>query len=337
MKNETSHNIEWEIISKYLSGEMSEEEKAAFEKLIDSNSEYAQIVAASEKDLNLIEDYIEIKDKYNADFAWNKVNSRITNNAKNTPTIPLFASNKFKKVLQFAAMIIVVIGLGLLSNKVYNEYLSPYQTFISQANESNKTIELADGSKITLNGEAKLVYPRKFNPDTRSVSLEGEAFFAIAKDPYKAFIITAKGAEIKVLGTSFNVIASDEKVEVLVESGKVQFSDISNQEESVILEKGDFAILKENSMNKTLMNDDNYLSWKTQKMIFREMQLRDVAKVIERTYHVQIKFESEDIAIQEINTTFDKDPLNDVLNNICMSFSLTYEKKGQIITFKKGI
>ena len=337
MKNETSHNIEWENISKYLNGEMSEEERTAFEKLIDSDSEYAQIVAASEKDLNLIEDYVEIKDKYNADFAWNKVNSRIAANTNNAPTIPLLVNNRFKKVLQFAAMIVVVVGLGLVSNKVYNDYLSPYQTFISKANESNKTIVLADGSKVTLNGEARLVYPRKFNSDTRNVSLEGEAFFAITKDPNKAFIITAKGAEIKVLGTSFNVIADDYKVEVLVESGKVQFSNINKQEESVILEKGDFAILKENSLNKTLMNDDNYLSWKTQKMIFREMPLKDVAKVIERTYHVHIKFESEDIAREKINTTFNQDHLNDVLSNICLTFSLTYEKKGSTIIFKKGI
>lgn len=331
MKNETSHNIEWEIISKYLSGEMSEEEKVAFKKVIDSNPEYAQIVAASEKDLGLVEDVMQIREQYNADIAWNKVNGQITNR-KNGKKITLNA----KKILQFAAMIIVVIGLGLISNKVYNDYLSPYQTFISQANESNKSIVLADGSTVTLNGEAKLVYPRKFNDDTRNVSLEGEAFFDIAKNPNKAFIITAKNAEIKVLGTSFNVIAKDDKVEVLVKTGKVKFSEINNKE-SVILEKGDFAILKESLLSKSLMNDDNYLSWKTQKMVFRRMELKEVAKVIERTYHVQIQFESDEIAKEKINTTFDQESLSHVLNNICMSFNLTYEKKGQTIILKKGI
>lgn len=331
MKNETSHNIEWEIISKYLSGEMSEEEKAAFKKVIDSNPEYAQIVAASEKDLGLVEDVMQIKEQYNADIAWNKVNGQITNK-KSGKKIPLNA----KRVLQFAAMIIVVIGLGLISNKVYNDYLSPYQTFISQAHESNKSIVLADGSTIILNGEAKLVYPRKFNDVTRNVSLEGEAFFDIAKNPNKAFIITAKDAEIKVLGTSFNVIAKDDKVEVLVKSGKVKFSEINNKE-SVILEKGDFAILKESLLSKSLMNDDNYLSWKTQKMVFRSMELKEVAKVIERTYHVQIQFESDEIEKKQISTTFDQESLSHVLNNICMSFNLTYEKKGQTIILKKGI
>lgn len=331
MKNETSHNIEWEIISKYLNGEMSEEEKSAFKKVIDSNSEYAQIIDASEKDLGLVEDVMQIREQYNADIAWNKVNDQLTNK-KIGKKITLNA----KRILQFAAMIIVVIGLGLISNKVYNDYLSPYQTFISQAHESSKTIVLADGSTITLNGEAKLVYPRKFNADTRNVSLEGEAFFDIAKNPNKAFIITAKGAEIKVLGTSFNVIAKDDKVEVLVESGKVKFSEINNKE-SVILEKGDFAILKESLLSKSLMNDDNYLSWKTQKMVFRSMELKEVAKVIERTYHVQIQFESNEIEKEQISTTFDQESLNHVLSTICMSFNLTYEKKGQTIILKKGI
>jgi ferric-dicitrate binding protein FerR (iron transport regulator) len=314
---------------------MSEEERAAFEKLIDSNSEYAQIVAASEKDLDLVEDVIQIREKYNSDHAWNQVNSRIS--TPDSKTTRFISNHNFKRFVQFAAMIVVVIGLGLISNKIYNDYLSPYQTIISQASDSNKTVVLEDGSVVTLNGEAKLVYPRKFNSDTRNVSLEGEAFFDIAKNPTKAFIITAKGAEIKVLGTSFNVIANDNKVEVLVESGKVQFSEINNDEESVILEKGDFAVLKENSLNKTLMNDDNYLSWKTQKMVFRSMPLKDVAKVIERTYRVKVEFESQDIANEEITTTFNQDPLNRVLNNICMSTNLTYEKKGQTITIKKGI
>ncbi|NOU58590.1 FecR family protein [Marinifilum caeruleilacunae] len=335
MKNETSHNIEWESISKYLSGEMSEEERTAFEKLIDSNSEYAQIVAASEKDLGLVEDVIQIREKYNSDHAWNQVHSRISK--PDNKNMSILANQNFKRVLQFAAMIVLVIGLGLVSNKVYKDYLSPYKTFISKAEDSSKTIVLADGSTVTLNGEAKLVYPKKFNSATRNVSLEGEAFFDIAKNPEKAFIITVKGAEIKVLGTSFNVIAQEDKVEVLVESGKVQFSELENNEESVILEKGDFAVLKENSLNKTLMNDDNYLSWKTQKMVFRGMPLKDVAKVIERTYRVKVEFESNDIANEKINTTFIQDPLNVVLTNICMSKSLTYEKKGQTITIKKGI
>ena len=334
MKNETSHSIEWENISKYLSGEMNAEERTAFEKLIDSNPEYAQIVAASEKDLSLVKDVMQIRKEYNADIAWNKVNSRIS--SPDTKNRLLWANSNLKRVIQLAAMIVVVIGLGLISNKVYKDYLSPYKTFISKAHESSKSIILSDGSTVTLNGEAKLFYPRKFKADTRNVSLEGEAFFDIAENPNKAFTITAKGAEIKVLGTSFNVIANDNKVEVLVESGKVQFSEINN-EKSVILEKGDFAILKENSLNKTLMNDDNYLSWKTQKMVFRGMQLKDVAKVIERTYHVQVQFESDDIASENINTTFDQDPLNDVLDRLCMSLSLTYEKKGNTVTFKKGI
>lgn len=333
MKHETSHNIEWESISKFLSGEMSEEENAAFKKLIDSNAEYAQIVAASEKDLNLINDYNQINEDYNANYAWNKVYSRISNKK----SISIFTNKKFKQFIQFAAMLLIVVGLGLVSSKIYYNYLSPYQSFVSHKNESNKSIVLADGSTITLNGEAKLIYPRKFNSATRNVSLEGEAFFSITKNPDKAFVINAKAAEIKVLGTSFNVIADDDKVEVLVESGKVRFSEINNTEKAVFLEKGDYAILKENLLSKSLMNDDNYLSWKTQKMVFRSMPLKDVAKVIERTYHVSIQFENEDIAKEEINTTFDQESLNHVLDNICLSFRLSYEKKGNTILLKKGI
>ncbi|WP_421919218.1 FecR family protein [Marinifilum sp.] len=331
MKNETPHKINWENISSYLNGEMNKEDKAAFKKLIDSNPEYAKIVAASEKDLNWVEEVMHIRKQYNTNNAWNKVCKQISD--RNSGNSIYLNANS---IVRFAAMIVVVIGLGLISNTIYNKHLTTYQTFISQVHDSNKSIVLADGSTVTLNGKAKLVYPGKFEASARIVSLEGEAFFDITKNPNKAFIIAVKGAEIKVLGTSFNVIAKDDKIEVLVESGKVQFSEIDNNKESVMLEKGDFAILKENSLNKTLMNDDNYLSWKTKKMVFRGMQLKNVAKVIERTYHVSVQFESDDIARENINTTFDQDPLKDVLDRLCMSLNLSYEKKGQTIIFKKG-
>jgi len=334
MINETSHNIEWEKISKYLNGEMSIEERIAFEKLIDSNSEYAQIVAASEKDLDLIDELKEIETNFNADNAWTSVKSKISKRDYNQSNNSIKANFTFKKVLQLAAMIVIVIGLGLASFSAYNKYMSSYKSYALEMNSNSQSITLPDGSIVTLNGGAELKYPIGFTKEKRQVYLSGEAFFDIVKNPKKPFIIIAEGAEIKVLGTSFNVIANNSKVEVLVESGKVQFSGIKNPTNSLILEKGDFGILSENSIEKTVIRDDNYLSWKTHKMIFKEMQLKDVAKVIERTYQVSIKFENDSIAKNPINTAYDNDPLNRVLDNICLTYNLTYEKNGSQIVIK---
>jgi len=339
MREKKSHKIEWEIISKYLSGEMSAEEKLAFEKLIDSNPEYAEIVAASDKDLGLIHEVNEIQQKFNVDSAWSAVKLNLSDLKKENASrvIPVFSLQNAKKLTQIAAMLIITIGLCFASYRIYTNKLTTYQSISSEINESGKSIILADGSIVTLNGKSELVYKKSFTENERRVKLTGEAFFTIAKNPAKPFIISVDKAEVKVLGTSFNVNASNKQVEVLVETGKVQFSLTKEPTNKIILEKGDFGILQEDFLRKTAQNDENYLSWKTQLMVFKAMSLHDVAKVINRTYQVNIEF--TDTAIQNllITTSFNQTPLNDVLENLCRPHNLTYEKNGHQILLKKNL
>lgn len=339
MKENTSHKIEWEIISKYLSGEMSEEEKLAFKKLIDSNPRYAEIVSASDKDLSLIQEVNEVQQQFNVDVAWSTVRSNLSDPKKNTTSkvVPVFSLQNTRKLLQIAAMLVITIGLGFASYHIYTDKLAPYQSISSELNESGKSITLADGSIVTLNGKSKLVYERSFTGNTRQVKLTGEAFFTIAKNPAKPFIISVGNAEVKVLGTSFNVNASNKHVEVLVETGKVQFSLAKEPNNKIILEKGDFGILQDDLLEKIIQRDENYLSWKTQLMVFKAMSLQDVAKVINRTYQVNIEFNDTAIQNLPITTSFNQTPLTDVLENLCRPHNLTYEKNGHQIILKKEL
>ena len=102
----------------------------------------------------------------------------------------------------------------------------PGQSFQKQnAKGVKSTIELADGSKIWLNADSKVQYPALFNGSTREVYLNGEAFFDIAKNPSKPFIIHLSNGTVRVLGTSFNIKAYDNEpvVETSVATGKVAF------------------------------------------------------------------------------------------------------------------
>lgn len=339
MKNKTSHNVEWEIISKYLSGEMSEDERLAFEKLISSDPEYARIVAASDKDMYLVDEVNQIRDRFDTDSAWSNVKTRIikTPVEKTASYVSTFQLGNWRKFVQVAAMLIITIGIGLASYEIFTNNSGSYQNFTTQLNESGKSIVLEDGSKVTLNGQSKLIYPKSFKGNERKVELLGEAFFDIAKNPAKPFIISVKDAQIKVLGTSFNVNAANNHVEVLVETGKVQFSIAKDPSRNIILEKGDFGILQENELEKTILRDENYLSWKTQQLIFKNMELKSVARVIDRTYQVEIQFEDSTIMNLKINTTFTHEPLGVVLENLCRPFNLAYVKEGNKILIKKEL
>ena len=237
--------------------------------------------------------------------------------------------------MRVAASIIILLGIGLVSKIAYN-HLYSNKTFVCEMGETNKSITLDDGSVITLNANSKLIYPRKFGKNERRVELIGEAFFNISKNPNKAFIINAKNAEVKVLGTSFNINAATNTIEVLVKTGKVQFSSIDKPENKLILIPGDFASLQESILEKEINRDDNYLSWKTRRMIFRDTKLQEVAKVLDRTYHVQIHFQEAELKALPLTSTFDHDKLDNILNYMCSPFNLVYEKKGNQILIKKA-
>ena len=149
---------------------------------------------------------------------------------------------------------------------------------------------LSDGSVVALNRGSKLLFPKKFKGDIREVTIVGEAFFDVVPNPEKPFIINAGNAQVKVLGTSFNVCAypGSETVEVIVETGKVQVintqTDLPAENREVFLtpgEKGTF-YTENHLLEKTMNLDPNFLAWKTQSLVFTKVPLIDVVKSLEK-------------------------------------------------------
>ncbi len=332
MTKEFLHTLDWEIISKYLSDEMTESEREDFEAQVKVNPSYAEAIKASGKDLMHTDLYLA-NQTFDGEEAWANVKSKITKN-KNI-TFKIIKPSAFKTMFKIAASILILLGIGLLSQTTYN-HMYPNYTFVSGIYETNKSITLEDGSIITLNSNSKLIYPKVFKQNERSVELIGEAFFDIAKNPNKVFIIKAKNAEIKVLGTSFNINAATNKVEVLVKTGKVQFSAINKPSDKLILIPGDFASLDQSKLVKADSRDDNYLSWKTRQLILKNTKLQDVAEILNRTYQVNIRFQESELKNLRLNSTFDHDPLEYILDYMCITFNLVYEKKDNDILIKRA-
>jgi ferric-dicitrate binding protein FerR (iron transport regulator) len=122
--------------------------------------------------------------------------------------------------MRIAALFLIIAGAAIL----YYVLNSDQKIKNITAHADNKILKdtLPDGSVITLNKNASLVYPEKFKGDTRSVSLTGEAFFEISPNKEKPFVIGVNDVMVKVVGTSFNIRSSRGTTEVIVESGIVQ-------------------------------------------------------------------------------------------------------------------
>jgi ferric-dicitrate binding protein FerR (iron transport regulator) len=263
-------------------------------------------------------------EQFDTDKAWNKLYSKIEEDEPGV-TQQKIKPLRLNRKLAIAASITILMGLAGL-------YLSSQYGFVRVSNKSLAAhIEvLPDGSEVLLNAKSQITYRKYFGKNTREISLNGEAFFKVEKDETKPFIIQTQNSFVKVLGTSFNVNAKKEWVEVLVETGRVEVYNNSMHSEHVVLLPGDFAQLDgKNKIEKTLNSNENYLSWVNQKLVFQAMPLEQVVSHIMKTYYCTIELPDTSIANRKITSTFDNDTLDEVLKSIAIAFNLSVKKEGE--------
>ena len=153
-------------------------------------------------------------------------------------------------------------------------------------------LELSDGTKVWLNSDSELRFPVTFVGDRRSVEIEGEAYFEVAKDEGKPFHVLAKGVDIKVLGTSFNVMTYRGRTITTLVEGKVclTYKDesvlmVPDRQAEVIAETGKILMREVDARNFTL--------WKDGVFYFENAALETIAERLSQWYDVNIIFNDE--------------------------------------------
>lgn len=159
-------------------------------------------------------------------------------------------------------------------------------------------LTLMDGTRIWLNSNSKLRFPSEFGSGIRKVELKGEAFFEVAKDSVHPFVVNANKAQVKVLGTSFNVNAySDlnEIVTTLVE-GRVEVSDtlFGNKVKLLPNEQYRFNKLTGKTL-KQIVDTEIYTAWKDGRFVFENESLEDIMTRLSRWYNVDVSFLNESV------------------------------------------
>lgn len=165
------------------------------------------------------------------------------------------------------------------------------------ASNEMKEVNLPDGSKVWLNQDAQLSYAPEFKGDIRELQLKGEAFFDVARDENKPFIIQAGQGSVTVLGTSFLVNTSAKETEVLVKSGKVAYQATAEQE-PVLLTKNMKATYTVNTAVPTISQNVslNELAWQSKVLQFRGVALSTILKEVAEAYKVTIRLENKNLA-----------------------------------------
>jgi len=170
------------------------------------------------------------------------------------------------------------------------------------------TVTLSDGTIVSLNSGTTLRYPEQFGLNgKRSVYLSGEAFFEVSKDKKHPFMVNANKVDIEVLGTKFNISAYPENPTVnstLVE-GSIKMSEVENKANVVLLQPNQMATWNNNSKKIITKEVDAsfYNAWTKGEIAFKDTPFSTIAKIIQRTYDVEIINKNADLARQNFTGT----------------------------------
>ncbi len=202
-------------------------------------------------------------------------------------------------------------------------------------------VTMPDSSVVWLNRNSELVYNKKSYAKRRDVKFSGEGYFEIQPDSTNRFEIQTSNAKITVLGTRFNVKANprDSLTEVVVKSGKVRFTSNAGGakgKKEVILTAGEKGSTRINDIapEKKLADDPNYLSWKTHEFTFNNTNIRDIVKIINEIYDVNVILAQGDSENCNLTGQYSWQSIDDILNMLHIVLNIEVERNGNDIVIK---
>ena len=336
----------WNLVAKKLSGEASEEELRELGTLLRNSPELhypTQTIADlwnshqahdREEALAAFDRHLERMQSLGIDFA-----------AREEGT-----STKRPKILRkwiFSGVVMAMTFAGLfiflkIIKQSSNRSIQKNSSEIFANNGSKTKLLLPDGTQVWLNGGSKISYDKNYGNELREVSLTGEAFFDVIKNPEKPFLIHTGKIEIKVLGTAFNVRSyPDAKtIETSLIRGSVEVTFKDRPNEKVILKPNEKLIVvneETSTRSETVkkysakpLNEPivaishlNYLksdhsivetAWVQNKLSFQDESFKDLARDMERWYGVTIQFDDSNRDTLHFTGSFENETIQQALD-----------------------
>lgn len=295
-------------LAKWLNGELSEEELAEFKK----SDEYA-----SYQKLKEVSSTLKSPD-FDMDQAFERINEERMGQTPKVITL-----NPFKKFLKVAAVIAIMLAGSYF-------YLNTLDESISTQFAERTEVTLPDNSEIFLNADSQISYSKKNWDKERNVSLNGEAFFKVAKG--KKFTVATDHGTVAVLGTQFNVENRKSFFEVTCYEGLVSVA-FNNQETK--LPAGSSFLVINGKLVDTSQPKEAQPSWMNNESSFEGIPLEYVFAELERQFNVHVKTENINTALL-FTGTFNNTDLNMALKSISTPSQIHYKLEGDNVLFYAG-
>jgi len=271
-------------------------------------------------------------------------------------------------MLRYAAVFIlaVISTIFITGNREKGLLLADQKANSVTAPFGSRTyLELSDGTKVWLNSGSKLIYPGKFGNGSRSVSIEGEAYFEVAKDPGKPFIVNTSDLDIMVLGTTFNLknYPDEKNIETTVIEGSVKVvnkKSYSELKEEIILKPKEKATynkinnritvdnitevaevqkpVAQNTGKETFVPKEEVITaWKNEHLVFQRESLFEMARKLERWYGMTVIIDKRIPVSETYSGKFmNNETIYQVIEAINTITPLQTEVKGTTIYIRPG-
>lgn len=212
------------------------------------------------------------------------------------------------------------------------EWLRPVEMTTVTAQAETRTVILPDRTEVILNRYSTLTYPKDFRREARrEVSLQGGAYFEVAKDPSHPFVVETGEVQVEVLGTHFNVEAypRDREVRTTLLEGSVAVS-LPGRSQRLVLAPNERAVYHKASGNLTqesLPDAADDISWSHGQLNFRSQPLREIVRQLANTYQTDIRIADPTLAEYRLTATFDiGEGLTYILDLLQAAAGFTYQQ-----------
>jgi ferric-dicitrate binding protein FerR (iron transport regulator) len=260
-------------------------------------------------------------------------------------TLPAPSLRRFHSGWKYAAVAAVIAGVVFFTGIWQQKRLQTGNEMneIATRKGSRSNIRLTDGTQVWLNADSKLTYAASFSGKTREVVLTGEAYFDVAHDSTRPFIIHTGKANIRVLGTTFNVrnYPQENALEATLMRGKIEvsFTDRPNEKiilkplEKIVIAKEQVTGVSNTPVEKIVVTSATYAdkdsviaetAWMSDKMVFINQPLERIAQELERSFGITITFKTAAVKDYRYTGVFDQVSLEKIMQIIQLSKKIKY-------------
>lgn len=206
-----------------------------------------------------------------------------------------------------------------------------------------RDVTLADGSVVTIGARTSLSV--QYTEATRRIAMSGgEAFFDVAHDTERPFVVAVGDSEVRVLGTKFDVREREGEVVVAVAEGRVEVAPAGPEEDAMLPERRDAVVLMrgqavtrvkgegEADLSVAQINPERAGAWRTGRFSYRDAMLSDVVADANRYFDGEIRFEGEALKELRITTGFTVEQIDSMLAGLPDALPVEIRKRGRIVT-----